>query len=430
MVPPRPESKSPTIVAQAQPPANQKIEKALPAPETTSPAAGAKKTDLSGSLCVIHEPSCTSSCDWNGCPYPPGCVWVDAEFLLWWTKGVHLPPLLTTSPPGTPASIGGTPTAGVIGQDSTTVVFGNETVNNAVRPGARFTVGAWLEDSHTTGVEANFFFLASRTTNFNASSTGSPILARPFVIEDPTDPNFGKNGALFVAFPGLLQGSFQARVDSHLIGTDVYLRQALCCGCCCRVDGLLGFRYLHLREGLGISETEISTVPTNPLFGIPFVINEGFDTENNFYGGEIGLIGEMQRGCWFIRGVAKVALGCTERSVRINGTTQVDSQPLETGGFLALPSNIGDHNSSRFSVVPEVGINVGYNITPCLRVYTGYTFLYWTGVARPGDQVDARVNATQQPLGNGLVGAPLPAFPQHSSGYWAQGINFGLEYRF
>src|SRR5579885_3479831 len=38
----------------------------------------------------------------GGCPYPPGRVWVDAEYLLWWTKGSPLPPLLTTSPPGTP----------------------------------------------------------------------------------------------------------------------------------------------------------------------------------------------------------------------------------------------------------------------------------------------------------------------------------------
>jgi hypothetical protein len=418
------------FVGQAQPPANQKTDKVLPQPETGSSGVAPKKTDAVDAKYVVPQQSCVPSCEWNGCPYPPGCAWVDAEFLLWWTRGVQLPPLLTTSPTGTPASVNGIPTAGVLGQDSTTVIFGNEPVNNAVRPGARITVGTWLNECNTTGVEANFFFLASRTTNFSTSSPGSPILARPFVDADPTSATFGQNGALFVAFPGLLQGSFQARVDSHLLGSEVYLRQALCCGCCYRVDGLLGFRYVRLREGLGISETEISTNPDSPLFNIPFVIHEGFDTDNNFYGGEIGLIGECQHGCWFVRGVAKVALGCTHHNTNINGTTQINDNPVENGGFLALPTNIGSHNSSTFSVVPEFGINVGYNITPQVRVYTGYTFMYWTGVVRPGDQVDLRINASQAPLGNGLVGQPLPAFIQHTSGYWAQGIQFGLEVRF
>jgi hypothetical protein len=391
------------------------------------PAPAAEANPEQGHVGVFNPAHC--------CPYPPGRVWVGADFLLWWTKGVPLPPLLTTSPPGTPE-----PVAGVLGQPGTSILFGDHEVNSHVRPGIRATLGGWFNQDHTTGIEANFFYLGTETSHFNASSDGIPILARPFVFENPADPRFGQNGSEKIAFPGLVKGDFHANVSSSLTGTDVYLRQALCCGCCCRLDFLAGYRYLRLREGLEISETETSTNPASPAFGIPFVINEGFNTRNEFNGGELGLIGEFQRNCWIVRGYAKVALGSTERTVDIHGTTQLNDLSPQTGGLLAQPSNIGNYHSSVFSVVPEVGFNLGYAITPRLRAFTGYTFMYWTRVARPGEQIDLHVNTSQFPqfglappsnLGNGaLVGQPLPAFSFHSSDFWAQGINFGLEFRF
>jgi hypothetical protein len=365
---------------------------------------------------------------WNSCrscPYPPGRMWASAEYLLWWTKGSPLPPLLTTSPTGSPFE-----TAGILGLPTTTILLGNENVNTGLRSGGRFTLGGWLNPEHTTGIEANFFVLATQVSHFSAVSDGSPILARPFANLDPTSPFFNTQDSLFVAFPGLVKGDFHATTTSEFLGTDVYLRQALCCGCNWRVDGLLGYRYLRLREGLSIAETEISTDPTNAAFGLPLLINEGFNTTNNFHGGEFGLMGEAQRDRWFIRGVAKVALGGTCQTVGINGTTAIGSNPPSPGGFLALPSNIGQYHASKFAVVPEIGINLGYAITRNVRVFAGYTFLYWSNVVRPGDQVDLRVNTTQPNIGNGLVGQALPAFTFNQSSFWAQGINFGLELRY
>ena len=380
--------------------------------------------------CVAPGPEVDGGCcdGWGlgrSCPYPPGRVWADAEYLLWWTKGSPLPPLLTTSPPGTPID-----TAGLLGANGTTVLFGNERVNTDARSGGRFTAGAWLNEGHTTGIEASFFFLGDETSHFTAVSDGSVILARPFIDFNPTSPFFGQGNTVLIAFPGLVRGSFEATTTSELRGAEVYLRQSLCCGCCCRLDALVGYRYLRLREGLHISETEIATGADNPLAGIPFLVNEGFDTTNNFHGGELGLIGEVQRGRWFLRARGKLALGTTSQTVRIQGTTQVDSAAPEAGGILALPSNSGDHHSSHFSVVPEVGADIGFVVTPNVRVFTGYTFLYWTHVARPGDQVDLRINTTQPPLGNALIGPAVPAFNLKESSFWAQGLNFGLDIRF
>ncbi len=80
-------------------------------------------------------------------------------------------------------------------------------------------------------------------------------------------------------------------------------------------------------------------------------------------------------------------------------------------------------------MVPEISLNLGYNITPRLRALVGYTFLYWTNVGRPGDQIDLLLNPSQFPPGT-LSGAPRPAFNYNDSDFWAQGLNFGAEYRF
>jgi len=347
-------------------------------------------------------------------------VWASAEYLLWWTKGDRLPPLLTTSPPGTPLA-----DAGVLGRPGTSVLFGDERVNDDARSGGRFTLGFWLNCAHTTGIEGNFFFLGEETTDFSATSSGIPILARPFF-----DVLANANNSLKVAYPGLVSGSFTARETSELWGADVYLRQNICCGCCCRVDLLAGYRFLSLDEDLDISEVEIGTNPNDPLRGVPFFIDEGFHTSNDFHGGQIGFIAEWARCRTFVRLVGKVALGANCRTVTINGATRVNGSAPDTGGFLALPSNIGRYNSTEFAVVPEVGLTVGYQLTPRVRVMMGYSFLYWTNVARPGDEIDLAVNTSQPPLGTGLVGQPRPAFSFNDSDFWAQGLSFGVEVRY
>ena len=106
---------------------------------------------------------------------------------------------------------------------------------------------------------------------------------------------------------------------------------------------------------------------------------------------------------------------------------------IPTSVLRELPSNIGRYNWDVFAVVLEFPINVGYQVTKQLRVFVGYTFLYASKVLRPGDQIDRVVNTTQipPPLAAGtLIGPARPAFHFKDTDFWAQGINFGLEFRF
>ena len=90
---------------------------------------------------------------------------------------------------------------------------------------------------------------------------------------------------------------------------------------------------------------------------------------------------------------------------------------------------MGTHDSQQFSLLPEIGFTLGYDLTSRLKATAGYTLLYWSNVARPGDQIDLNVDSRQfPPPQTGTF--TKPEFALHTSDFWAQGLNLGLEYRF
>jgi len=423
--------------------AAQSIPQSVPAgPTQTAPAAASARPEAWGGTPAKSLPGSdkgagswtplalpTQSCNGESCDVlpcgdavcgPPGRIWVRGEYLLWWTKSSILPPLLTTSPLGTPAN-----EAGVLGLPTTEIVFGGSGESSNPRSGGRITVGGWLDCNNTRGVEASFFGLESRSRNFDAASSGNPILVRPFFNTDT-----GKNDNLLVAYPGIVAGSFHASVtSSNLWGGEVLYRHNLCCGCCYRVDLLAGYRFLHLNEGLDIADTEINT---DPLSGIPvgtrIDLTDSYHTSNNFNGGELGLEAEFRRGRLFVDVLGKVALGNTSAHVGINGATRIDPDTtFIPGGFLASPAQLGQFHRNHFAVVPEAGVRVGWQVTDSLRAFIGYTFIYWSDVARPGDQVSLAVSPSHLPPVPVTALQPLNI---RFSDYWAQGLNFGVEFRY
>jgi hypothetical protein len=101
------------------------------------------------------------------------------------------------------------------------------------------------------------------------------------------------------------------------------------------------------------------------------------------------------------------------------------------GGLLALSSNIGRFSKDRAEVIPEFGGRVGYQVTPHLRVFAGYSLLYWGEVVRAGNEVDQVVNPNLLPGSRTpTTGPPRPLPLLTGSSFWAQGIELGLELRF
>lgn len=381
-------------------------------------------------------------------------AWVRADYLLWTTEGMDLPPLVTTSPTGTPRSM-----AGVLGEDGTSVLFGDSTIFEDSRSGGRIRGGIWWDPCHVFGMEGEYLALENATETFSASSAGDPILARPFF-----DPVAGQETAELVAFPGLISGQVDVEAMTQFNSAGFRLRlnaanQTFCepCGAgVCennflanefrssglpgtdheynqssyRLDLLGGYRYLRLDDQLRITERLDSLDTTTPG---TFDISDSFDTENRFNGGEIGLLFEVQRRRWSIELLTKIALGTTQQVVTINGQTTSDEAGdviTEPGGLLAQRTNMGTFETNQFSVVPELGVTVGYQLTSHMRLNVGYTMIYWSGVARAGDQIDLDVNPNLLPPETvPFTGPARPEFNLVESDFWAQGLNAGVDIR-
>jgi hypothetical protein len=379
------------------------------------------------------EEDCCPSCDCNDesdliefeLPFA-NRLWARGEYLLWWTRDASLPPLVTTSS-STDRTI-----AGQLGQSTTTILVGNGVgLSSDARSGARVDLGYWLLPCQNLGFEVTYLDLGSQSSQFQADSSNVAILARPFYNLET-----GSEGqdAVLVAFPGFSSGTISIASTNQFQTLEGLLRRRVMQECGRTIDLVGGYRYAYLQDGLVIDETSTSINRDSPVpFGTTFVTTDQFDTQNRFNGGEIGFVFQQRCHRWSLDLSMKLALGSTQSQVAINGSTAITPRgggtTVYTGGILALPTNIGTYDETKFSLMPELGATLGFDITRHLRATIGYTFLYWSNVARPGDQINTDINASQFPPGT-LTGAARPNFVFHTTDFWAQGLNVGAEYRF
>ena len=373
---------------------------------------------------------CGSGC--SGCELcgsDPGCVWVRAEYLLWWMDGFDTPPILTTSPNTVDRDV-----AGVLGETGTRVLFGGGELADGTRSGGRITLGFWLDSCATTGVQASYFGLEDEKSEFRAVSDGDPILAQPFFN---LEPGMEGQDAELIAFPSLFSGRVNVRAKTRLQGADVLIHRALCRSAFHRVDLLLGWRYNRLDDELFLQNSrEVLSSDTGLTVGTTFEEFDPFETENTFHGATIGALTTFCKRRWTFELALKLALGNNHSQVNIDGQA-MSRVPVGDGfqeavtpaGLLAQATNIGSFENDDFAVIPELGVTIRYDMTCNLTATFGYTFIYWSQVVRAGDQIDFDLNLSQLAPG-GLVGAPRPAFPGTTTDMWAQGLSLGLEYCF
>ncbi len=353
-----------------------------------------------------------------------GRLWFREEYLVWWPQGSFMPPAATTSPQGTPQA-----QAGVLGQD-TSVLFGNSDINNNARSGGRFAVGTWLGCERRWGVEGIYTMLGKETDEFVLASDGDPILARPFFNIEGGQQG---NDAALLAYPGIVRGGTTLWATSRFQGIELLFRRGMFTQGDNQISLLFGYRYNRLDDGLRMQDALVSTDALSGFAaGTTLTSFDQFDAQNKFSGAELGVIGQMQHERWSLEASMKLAFGSTNARVTIDGsttTTVVGQAPVVTaGGLLAQSTNIGVYRQNDFTMVPEMGVTLGYDLTCRLRLTAGYSFIYWSRVARSADQIDMNLNLSQQ-AGN-LVGAPRPAFQWNMSDLWVQGLNFGVNYRF
>jgi hypothetical protein len=361
-------------------------------------------------------------------PLTQGRLVLGAEYLLWFARSQQLPPLVTTSSPAF---------NGIIGQGDTRVIYGGGTAaTRTTHNGGRFSGTYWLNDRW--GIDGNVWFLARNTGGFSTTTDQFPLLARPFF-----NVNTGANFSELVAAPGLATGSVVVNNQTELWGNEINLRRALLCYPCARVDALVGFRNMNLREETNITESFTRTPNSNPAVGVANVtsgvVQDRFRTANNFYGLNLGLTGEVRRGWWYMSGRVGVGLGTVYQEADISGYQFLNTPTggiVNQGGLLALPgANFGTFRQAKFGVMPDAGLTLGVYVTPNLRLGVGYNLIYLNSVVRPAEQMDLGLDVTRIP--NFPVG-PVPAaagirpsaFPLKTTDFFVQGITFSLMWSF
>jgi hypothetical protein len=361
--------------------------------------------------------------DWEGVPAVP--AWrVRGEYLLWWSNGNPLPPLVTTSPFGTDRD-----EAGVIGTPGAEILFGGESIATGARSGGRLTLSRWLDNDDITAIEFVGIFVGDdyQSGDFVRQSLGTPIYSRPFFNVDS-----GEEDAELVALTDILAGRVAIASYSEAYSGATLLRHNIGRGETGRLDLLGGYRYFRYRETLQIRENleSIDQGGVIPL-GTTTDLIDRFATGNDFHGAEFGLAAEFFFPSVFIELTAKVALGSAFRQAVISGNTVVtvpgDPSTTTAGGLLALPTNIGTYSDSTFGVLPELGLNTSIALTPDVNFLFGYSLIVLNDVLRTGNQIDRVINTSQ--IGDDpLVGDPRPAFSYRDSTFVLQGLNFGVEY--
>lgn len=398
-------------------------------------------------------PSPATTAAMAACRSPQACppaFWMDGDLLLGWVRGDRLPPLITTGPaplarpvvaiiipppprpPAPPAPPAPNTAPGALGASGTRVLFGDSEYGGDLRAGLRIGAGMWLDDARSLGLEASYFLIDATDATGRAGSDAYPVVARPYY-----QATSGLAAAQPVGFPGLVNGSITADFHSSIFqGGNIGVRRTVLTTNGGKMDVLGGYQVLSLNECLCVEErvTNLVGAPGGLPAGSQQVVRDSFQTRNLFHGLYFGLAGEQRFNRLIVGWSGKLALGYNDRTLQINGTTDVTTLGGATtttpGGFLALTSNRGSYHSAAPLFVPEVGLNLGYAVTDRFIVRAGYTFLYWDRLWRPGEQVDQSINPAYLPPANNAATPVRPVALQHDSGLWVQGLNLGAEWRF
>ncbi len=365
--------------------------------------------------------------------------WLNFDYLLWF--GDAQPnrfPLLTT---GAPAS------RGVPGATSVRRVGPESDYQYNVFSGFRIETGFYCDDALRKGIYVSGFLTEQKSniTSVRSDPTGQPLFARPFINAATGQPD-----VLLVSFPTFASGQATAYTASQLYGAEggSYTNLYRSCpedGTFCSLNFLVAFRYLQLYETLRVDQTTTlldggTAQFDGKLYGAPATIGvvDEFEVYNRFYGGQIGLNGELRRNRWSVNGTAKLAIGLMNERLDTRGFSTIsgtgtNANSVVSGGLYANANNIGRINHDELCFIPEGTVNVGYSLRSWLTTSIGYNVLYASRVARPGQQfnptVDPALVPTSASFGQGnLPTTPRPAIVQGD--YLMHGLQFSIMARY
>lgn len=347
---------------------------------------------------------------------------LSAGYLLWSISGANLPPLLR-------AGMGTSPQdTGVLTQPGRTLLGGDSDSMTS----SGFEIGAcfWLDHCQSAGWEFRYAGLPRRTEQQGFDSAFNPRLGRPYLGGD------GSEAALLVAHPDFASGALALSSWTELHSVEVLQRQARWSQVCSRVDSLVGFRFLHLGEGLQLDQSTSYFAPQPPIAADTLVrIHDSFRTRNRFSALTLGFDASRTYGMLELNLLGGLSLGWNAMRVDIDGARSVTT-PSGSGssvtatfddGFLAQSTNIGTWKRNRFAVLPELQTGITAHLTHRWRWEVGYRLFYLSEAVQPGEQIDRQLSQLppEPPV--------LPFAPQaniNTGGVLVQGLRTTMVFDF
>jgi len=387
-----------------------------------------------------NEEDRNAFCDWHR-PERSLCFWAKAEYLNWWMRDASVGSILATTS-RTPNLANN---FGALGQSGTEILFGPGEYDLGHLQGGRLTAGFTLPFFFP--VEVSGFWLNKKNDLFSARSDGGPnslLIARPVFLTQ-----LHQQGAFNAGFPAGLAaniavaGSFAIKTSTNLWGIDPSVFFHVGSSDVLSVDFFLGYKYAELREYWQFLGTDTALLGTFLPFnggavgpGGTTAAFDQFSTLNRFNGGQIGMRTGLSLWQFNLSADTKLAMGPTSQRVDVQGNSSATTTltPLTVsnfapGGILALPSNIGRTGGNRFSIIPELDLNLGVQITRQFRLFAGYDIMYWSSVVRPSDQLNNNIDSRQAPtdvaFAPGFRGTQPPS-SFHRTDFWAQGFSVGF----
>lgn len=345
-----------------------------------------------------------------------GLFWIQTDYLYWQVQNNQkVIPLVIDQP---------------VSNGPFEVVLGGKKLKNNWHSGADFHLGYWFDPCKDYAVEARYFFLdkQSEQSSIKTDSNGLPRLRVPYF-------NVVTNTSTSVALsrPGLNIAEATLKTSNKMQGAEINILKSLSEK---SFNCFTGFRYFQFDDSLTFSTS-------SPLIGTPSIYRNQdlFRTHNYFFGAQIGAFWQKCFSSFFIKIKGQLALGGMYQKLSIDGKFQTDeflgppSLLTFPGGYFAEPTNIGTYQKTKFSIIPELNIDLGYQITEHLSFHIGYTVLYVTQVLRASKQMSEKINPSQSanipftptPF---LVGKAAPKAKLKSSNLWTQGLNLGIDAEF
>lgn len=395
--------------------------------------SGSSYDSWSGSSCnSCGGGCCTGNCKGNGYDQ----FWIRGEYLYWQITGQQAPPLVTSSPEGTPLA-----TAGRLDESTTTVLVGNDELTQGWQSGFGISGGFWLDPCLGLAVTGEYFRIGEDGYDSSLGPDDGIIYARPFFNSE-----LGEQDGEMVNVPDELAGNVHVQSTTQFQGAGLGLEKCLWnCGDpnSCGPSGWLtlvgGYRYYQHNSSLQINE-DLLVLPgtSTPLVpGTSILVEDKFGARNQFHGGEIGLQGRRQEGFIWIDGLAAVAVGGNMRDVSINGGTTVTVPNAGTtsnaGGLLtSSETNIGNYSDTKATVIPRFRLGVGCQVSQRVSARFGYNVIIWNDAVQAVSQLppDLATDPRNLPPVQG-GGGPQPANPgMFGTTVVAHGADLGLEVTF